>query len=222
MKILCVADTQDPLVYSNSIKQRFSDIDIILGAGDLPLDYYGFIVSSLNKPLLFIFGNHNLNDLGTYKREYQNHFQGDLHGCNEYERCGAIFTGGRVVKINRLLIAGLGGCMRYNDGLNQYTDFGMWLAVLKLVPRLLWNRLVRGRFLDVMLTHAPPRGIHEGDDRCHRGFASFLWLIKTFKPKLFIHGHTHLYSNTESRESLCYSTRVINAYSHVVLDFEET
>ena len=61
MKILCVADHRSPLVYSTGIKERFKDVSFILGAGDLPMDYYGYIVSSLNKRLYFVFGNHNLN-----------------------------------------------------------------------------------------------------------------------------------------------------------------
>lgn len=218
MKVLCLADIKDPLVYSNSIKQRFADIDLILGAGDLPLDYYEFIVTSLNKPLLFVFGNHELKDIEHYKREFQGLYSGNHPGCDDYDRCGAIFAGGKVTRIGGMLIAGLGGCMRYNDGLNQYTNLGMWLSVIKLLPALLWNKVVRGRYLDIMLTHAPPEGIHDGDDQCHRGFTAFLWLIKKLKPKFFIHGHTHLYGNIGERITRILPTTVINAYSHIVVD----
>jgi len=223
MKLLCIADVKDPLVYSDSIRERFKDIDIILGAGDLPLDYYEYVVTSLNKPLLFVFGNHDLKDIEHYKREFRSPFVDKIAVCEEYDHCGAIFAGGKVTRVSGLLIAGLGGSMRYNDGLNQYTNLGMWWSVLKLVPRLLMNRLFRGRYLDIMLTHAPPKGIHDADDPCHRGFKAFLWLIRKFKPKLFIHGHTHLYSDTrEARESEYMSTRIINAYSHVVVDLDDT
>ncbi|TFH04381.1 MAG: metallophosphoesterase, partial [Spirochaetales bacterium] len=60
MRILCVADHIDPLVYSAGIKNRFRDIDLVLGAGDLPMEYLGFISASLNKPIFFVFGNHHL------------------------------------------------------------------------------------------------------------------------------------------------------------------
>jgi len=59
MKLLCVADEKDPLIYSNKLKERFHEIDIVLGCGDLSIDYYEFIVSMLNKQLLFVYGNHN-------------------------------------------------------------------------------------------------------------------------------------------------------------------
>ena len=45
MKILCVSDQIDPLVYTNSIKERFADVDIVLCAGDLAMEYVDFIFS---------------------------------------------------------------------------------------------------------------------------------------------------------------------------------
>ena len=50
MKILCLSDYVDPLIYNQNIKQTFSDIDLIICAGDLPLDYIDFVVTMLNKP----------------------------------------------------------------------------------------------------------------------------------------------------------------------------
>ncbi len=67
MKILCVADEIDPLVHSIRIRERFGDVDLVLSAGDLPMEYLSYIVSALNKPLLFVFGNHNLKDLPYFR-----------------------------------------------------------------------------------------------------------------------------------------------------------
>lgn len=39
MKILCVSDYVDPLIYNQNVKEAFPDIDLILCAGDLPMDY---------------------------------------------------------------------------------------------------------------------------------------------------------------------------------------
>ncbi|HKK47684.1 MAG TPA: metallophosphoesterase, partial [Alkalispirochaeta sp.] len=72
MKILCVADHIDPLVYSVTIKKRFADVDLVLSAGDLPMDYLGFIASSLNVTVGFVFGNHNLKELPTFYRSARN------------------------------------------------------------------------------------------------------------------------------------------------------
>ena len=66
MKILCISDQVDPIIYSSSLKERFEDIDIVLCAGDLPMEYIDFVVSTLNKPTYFIFGNHNLQEFKFY------------------------------------------------------------------------------------------------------------------------------------------------------------
>ena len=225
MKILCVSDHVDPLVYTCSIKTRFKDIDLVLSAGDLPMEYNSFIVSVLNKPLLFIFGNHNLNEYFHYRMGPE---QMNLYSKEQVERAtglyassGTIHAGGRIVKAKGLLIAGLGGSMNYNNGINQYTEFGMMMRIIGLIPRLLWNRLVKGRYLDILLTHAPPRGIHDQEDLCHTGFKVFLWFMRRFKPKYLVHGHIHLYNLNEVRKTLYHKTMVVNAYDHCVIDFEE-
>jgi Icc-related predicted phosphoesterase len=217
MKILCVSDQIDPLIYSSAIRERFADVDMVLSAGDLPLEYLEFIVSSLNKPLFFVFGNHNLEG---FRR-----FTAPLSFGEEFNAfppgSGTIHLDGKVKKEEDLIIAGLGGSMYYNRGENQYTNLQISLKILKLIPALIINRIFRGRFLDVLLTHAPPRGIHDKEDPCHRGFKAFLWFMDTFKPKYLVHGHIHLYDLSEVRRSRYGDTMVINAYSHYIIDTEE-
>ena len=218
MKILCVSDQIDPLIYTNSIKQRYADIDFILSAGDLPMDYLDFIVSTLNKPMFFVFGNHHTKELAFYQRRSSPY---SLEDDEIFHYSGAAHIDAKLWYEEGLLIAGLGGCMRYNNGENQLTDFQMRLKILKLLPSLLFNRLFRGRFLDILLTHASPLGIHDKQDRCHQGFKSFLWFMRTFKPKYLVHGHIHLYDLSEVRTTKFCDTLVINAYSHYLIDTGE-
>jgi Icc-related predicted phosphoesterase len=91
--------------------------------------------------------------------------------------------------------------------------------VLKLVPGLLYNRLIHGRFLDVFVTHAPPKGIHEGKDWTHQGIKAFRWLLDTFQPAYYFHGHIHLYFPDQTSESRVGKTQVINAYRSRVVEF---
>jgi Icc-related predicted phosphoesterase len=219
VKILCISDQIDPLVYSSSIKDRFGDVDLVLGAGDLPLDYLDFIVSSLNKPLLFVFGNHDLKHFHYYYQKSKDpsfFIEGDLALGG-----GTTHMGSKVKREGGLILAGLGGSMRYNRGENQFTESGMRWEVFKLIPRLLFNRIFRGRWLDILLTHAAPLGIHDKEDPCHRGFKVFLWFMRTFKPKYLIHGHIHLYDLSAVRTTRYFDTRIINAYSHYIIDTEE-
>jgi hypothetical protein len=222
MKILCISDHIDPLVYSPSIKQRFADVELVLSAGDLPMSYYDFIMSTLNKPLLFVFGNHNLRYMPLFTGQADAFLRSRLaaRGIDDHLPTGAVHVGTRVRREKSVLVAGLGGSLWYNGGENQYRELQITLRVLKLLPRLLYNRLRFGRYLDILLTHAPPFGIHDKDDPCHRGFKTFLWFMRVFQPKYLIHGHIHLYSASTVRRSRFEQTTVVNAYDHVVIDVE--
>lgn len=225
--VLCVSDHVDPLVYSNSIKERFSHIDLVLGAGDLDLPYYGYIVSMLNKPLAFVFGNHNLKRISSYRKEYRigmiswSMINENQDNDDFIERSfGATYVGDKTINFHGLLIAGLGGSRRYNKGYNQFNEFQMFLKTLKLFPGLLLNRILYDRWLDILLTHAPPKDIHDREDRCHRGFTIFRWIMKLFKPQYLIHGHVHLYDLNEKRRTHFEKTLVVNAYEHTLIEIE--
>ena len=146
------------------------------------MDYYGYIVSSLNKKLFFVFGNHNLKHYNRFTST-NNSFTYDPGAVNQHS-FGSIFVSGKVIREKKsgLIIAGIGGSINYNNGENQYTDTQMYLKLLKLVPRLMWNKLFHGRYLDIFLTHSPPRGYNDREDPCHRGFKSFLWFLEKFTP----------------------------------------
>jgi len=219
MKILCVADHIDPLVYSAGIKARFPDVELVLSAGDLPLGYYDFIISTLNKPLLFVFGNHNLKGFENYRGCADPWGRRSSAGGESDGACsGAVYVNGRVRREKKVLVAGLGGSRWYNGGENQFTELQIYLRLALLVPRLLLNLLLHRRWLDVLLTHAPPFGIHDGEDRCHRGFKAFLWFMRVFKPRYLVHGHVHLYSREQIRATRYRQTTVVNAYEHVVIE----
>ncbi|MDR2209878.1 MAG: metallophosphoesterase [Spirochaetaceae bacterium] len=214
MKILCIADQIDPLVYTDTIKSRYKNVDLILSAGDLPFDYLDFVVSSLNRPLLFVFGNHHLEQYEFYRTK--------APGLGSAAAAGLTHVGSSVCSEGGLLIAGLGGSMRYNRGSNQFTEGQMLFEMWKLFPRLLFNRIVRGRWLDILLTHAAPQGIHDKADPCHRGFKCFLWFMRAFKPRYLIHGHIHLYDLADKRTTTYKKTTVINAYSQYLITLEGT
>jgi len=185
MKILCLSDQIDPLIYTDTVKQRYGDVDFILSAGDLPMEYLNYIAGILEKPLFFVLGEHHAEN-------------GDAN------------LDTKIYYRNGLMIAGLGGSLkRYN------------IKILKLLPALVFNRIFRGRFPDILLTHAPPRGIHDKEGKHQLGFRAFLWFMRIFEPRYLVHGHIHLYDTQEHRETKYHKTLVINVYGHYLIDTEK-
>ncbi len=227
VRILCVSDEKDPLVYSQNVKERYGDVDAVIGAGDLPMEYYGFIVSMLNKPLYFIFGNHQLKHFRQFRQPNHVIFEQHDHSTEagkkkpfQLDYFGSTYIGGKVRYLPDLdlILVGMGGSYRYNNGQNQYTELQMFFKLALLFPRLLWNRMIRGRWVDIIVTHAPPYGIHDQDDQCHRGFSVFLWFMKMFSPKYLLHGHVHLLDLNENREDTYKKTKVINVFQRYILE----
>ena len=69
-----------------------------------------------------------------------------------------------------------------------------------------------------MIAHAPPRGIHDGEDLPHRGFEVFRWLIKRFRPVYLLHGHKHVYG-TQTTRTRFQETTVVNVDPFAAIDW---
>ncbi len=199
MKILSLSDIELGFIYSPLVLKRFQDVDLVISCGDLSYFYLEYIVSMLNKPMYFVRGNH------AHDIEYGT--AGERHA-----PWGAVDLHGKVINHSNLLLAGIEGCLMYNNGPYQYTQGDMWLKVFSMVPALLLNRMRYGRFLDVFVSHAPPKGTHDMDDLPHQGIDAFRWLITTFKPSIFLHGHIHVYRTDTSTVTRVGTTTVINTY----------
>ncbi|MFO8036149.1 MAG: metallophosphoesterase [Anaerolineales bacterium] len=208
MKILSISDEVDPLIYSPNIKNRFGDVDLVLACGDLPYYYQEFIISTLNCPLCFVHGNHDPEiERGSGKPRSYPHGGIDLHR--------------NITCVKGVLLAGVEGSILYsNRSLYQYSQSQMWRHVLRLVPGLMWNRFRYGRHLDIFISHAPPWGIHEGQDFAHQGIKAFRWLVATFQPRYHFHGHVHHYHPDTVIETRVGRTTVINTYPYKVTEFE--
>jgi len=206
MKILSVSDQIDPRIYSEALKERYSDVTFVLSCGDLPYPYLEFVISSLNHPLYFVHGNHDLS-----KKAKLDETQSAPLGADNLHR--------KILRKHGLLLAGVEGSIKYNRTTRfQYTQGEMWGHVLRLIPGLLFNKLIYGRFLDVFVTHAPPKGIHEGEDWTHQGIKAFRWLIDTFQPAYHFHGHIHVYRPDTVTETRIGKTLVINTFQSRVTE----
>lgn len=208
MKILLVSDKVVEHLYSHNVSRYRGEIQCIIGCGDLPYYYLEYLQSKLDKPLYYVHGNHDS------EKEYladgsvvTGPLGGiNLHGCGYYEQ--------------NLLLVGLEGSIRYRRGHFQYSQSEMWMNVFRLIPYLLLNKAKHGRYMDILVAHSPPFGIHNGDDHIHIGFKSFLWLMKVFKPRYLVHGHRHAYHLKEVVETQFLDTTVLNIYPYKILEIE--
>lgn len=62
-----------------------------------------------------------------------------------------------------------------------------------LRARARWDRLRRPGDIDLLITHAPPRGVGDGHDPAHRGFTALHSLARALRPTMLLHGHVHPY-----------------------------
>ncbi|MGW8144399.1 MAG: metallophosphoesterase family protein [Anaerolineales bacterium] len=203
-KILSLSDQKLDLIYSSQLKDRFSDIDFVIGCGDLAYYYLEFVISMLDVPLFYVRGNHsNLIEHTSAGLKTHPHGGIDLHR--------------KVVNYDGLILAGVEGSLRYRKGPFQYSQSEMWRHVLRLTPGFIRNYVMHGRYLDIFISHAPPWGIHDKPDLPHQGIKAFRWLLDTFNPRYHFHGHIHVYRTDTKTITQYKSTTVINTYG-----FKET
>ncbi|MBC8163363.1 MAG: metallophosphoesterase [Roseiflexaceae bacterium] len=206
MRFLTVSDEIVPSIYSLNIKQRFGTIQSVLSCGDLPYYYLEFIVTMLGVPLYYIYGNHD-----TIEHSAGGETLTGARGCTLIED--------RVIMQEGLLIGGLGGSIRYNnDDAPQYSEQQMLMRVWRMTPQLLLNKVRHGRHIDILMTHAPPLGIHNGPSRPHKGFKALLMFMERFQPRYLIHGHIHRsYGFSPVTETRYRDTLIVNTAGHRLL-----
>lgn len=189
MRILAIADEEDEWLVRRLLRGDVGSCDLVVSCGDLDTGYLDFVMSMTNAPLLYVRGNHDV----------------------DYEAnppLGGVDLDGRVVEIDGVRFAGLEGSVRYREGIVAYSQGEMRRRVMRLA---LLARATGG--IDVLVTHAPPRGFGDLPDLPHQGFDTFNGLLARTRPKIMLHGHVHLnYGRIERERTHASGTRVINAF----------
>ncbi len=198
MKILALSDEELMEFWDFYVPGRLKEYDLIFSCGDLKAAYLSFVVTMARSPVLYVHGNH---DTG--------------YAVTEPEGCDSI--DGKIVEYRGLRILGLGGCLWYRPGAHQYTEAEM----KKRIRKLKWEIAKYGG-VDVIITHAPPMGVGDGEDRAHQGFECFLELIDTYRPRYLLHGHVHLsYGMDQTRVREYHGTKVINCCEKFALEIPD-
>ncbi|MCD8045668.1 MAG: metallophosphoesterase [Clostridiales bacterium] len=195
MKIMAIADRESPALWNHYNENRLTDTDLIVSCGDLDPRYLSFLVTSANVPILYVHGNHD-------------------HCYDRIAPDGCICIDDRVFLYNGVRFLGLGGCVPYKEGAYMYTEAQMRRRIRKVALQI---RRYGG--FDVLVTHAPLRGIGDADDAPHRGYEAFFPLLEKYRPAYMLHGHVHMqYDYTLKRENSYLDTKIINAYEKYFLE----
>jgi uncharacterized protein len=202
-RILAVADEPDPSLDSPATRQRVGPIDLIIGCGDLPVDYLQFVTDAFNAPLAYVRGNHDVGGDWATGEATRLHLPEPL-------------VDGRTYRNGGLTVLGFNGIPFHGGGGYQVGDFTTWRAALAAWRRLRW----RPRRAPVLcVSHVAPRGINDGPDRMHRGSVPLRWLAGRLRPPLWLHGHTTLVTRRlEDRAVRRDGTVFYNAAGAVVVE----
>ena len=200
MKILLVSDQESKFIWDHFDASRFVDIDLIISCGDLKSEYLSFLVTMVNKPLLFVHGNHDIE----YTR-------------NPPEGCESIDD--RLVIFQGLRILGLGGCMKYGcDPRSSIPPFQYSEKQMARRTRRLTRCIKKNKGFDILVTHSPAAGICDGLDMCHTGFSSLLTLVDCWKPAVMVHGHMHMGFGKGRRFVEHGPTKVYDAFEYHIIE----
>jgi uncharacterized protein len=224
-----VADEVDDLLTPDSVGRMRPDV--VVSCGDLPFDYLEYLVTIAGVPLLYVPGNHDGRVSRT--RSSVGVVQPGAGGVGlgpAWDRPpdaeqrpagpgGCTNLDGGVVRVKGIRFAGLGGSIRYKPGPNQYTQAEMRRRALRLELRAAMRPARVCRRIDVLVTHAPPLGVGDGDDPCHEGFSAFHRLTRALRPALVVHGHIHPYGRAKPDRWL-EGARVVNAVPTRLIEVE--
>ena len=225
-RILAIADEVDRRL--NIRHLRDLEPDIVVSCGDLPWDHLEFVVSVVNKPLVWVPGNHDpiprrrdrapagvagaggpVVILPDFEEQWRPP-PGPM-GCSPLDD--------QIVDVKGVRFAGLGGSIRYTEGHHQYTDAEMARRVRKLAGKTRRKRLRDRKGVDVFVTHSPPRGLGDQTDPPHRGFTSFHTALERLQPRLMLHGHIHPFGIDRPDREIG-RTRIVNVVPYKILEID--
>lgn len=197
MKILALADEESKYLWDYFEPEKLAGIDLVLACGDLSGKYLSFIATFTPAPVLYVHGNHD-----------KRYVYEPPEGCVCVEDTVYNFCGVRIL--------GLGGSMRYRPGPFQYSEKEMARRVARVQ-----RELRRAGGMDILITHAPLKGVNDGEDLPHQGFACFHDLVQKYTPKVMVHGHMHLnYGANLPRVSQYGDTQIINAFERYIFELD--
>lgn len=199
MRVLAIADEPSRYYYDFYTPGMLKEFDLIIACGDLKKNYLEFLVTLASCPVLYVNGNHDERFL-------------------DDPPLGCICIEDTIFEYKGIRFLGLGGSYRYRPKVAcMYTEKEMKKRIRKLSFKL-WRK----KGFDVLVTHAPAKGLGDLEDLPHQGFECFRHLIDEYNPKFHIHGHIHRNYGVNIPAVTYYKdTTIVNAFEYVKIDIEK-
>lgn len=195
LKVLVVSDHESDFIWDYFDAKTFRGVEAIVSCGDLKAEYLTFLVTMINAPLLYVRGNHDAR-----------YDEKPPEGCINLEK--------KPVCVKGVRFLGFGGCKSLRHAQNHYSEHAMSRRVFLAGQRA----RVHGGY-DVLVTHAPAKGLGDGDDGFHEGFACFRKLLERDAPRYYLHGHQHLSYSAKSKRTMTFGmTTIVNGDGYCILD----
>jgi Icc-related predicted phosphoesterase len=127
---------------------------------------------------------------------------------------GCISTDGVLSVYKGIRILGLGGCKSGNEVPCEFTEEKMVKRYQKCS-----KSIKKAGGIDILLTHAPARGMGDAETGHHQGFNIFLDIIEKYSPKYHFYGHVHKSYGVKTHDRSIGGTMLINACGYRIIEF---
>jgi Icc-related predicted phosphoesterase len=180
LRILVVADTHTCLSRDDVPSSGY---DVCLLLGDMsPMDMLIVKETVGDVPIYGVLGNHD--------------------GFGQYERMGIENIHGKVVEVNGVRIAGIGGSLRYKcSAAPLYTDDES-IEIADSMDNA-----------DILISHDSPKFLHSIDDYAHSGLQGITHYCEKYNVPINIHGHHHdpkeCVLDNGTRAICCYQVQIV-------------
>jgi uncharacterized protein len=132
---------------------------------------------------------------------YGNHCSG-----NYMEDLGIMNMHQKIWEYGGLKFGGFEGCVRYKE--SRYAPMYTQDEANEMMDEF--------PYVDVFLSHCPPRGVNDLEEIAHQGFDALRSYLDTHSPKYWMHGHT--YPTEDSLITKYRDTKVEYVFGYKIID----
>ncbi len=200
IRLLAVSDEREPALEIARNREPLAPLDGVIGCGDLDPRWLAFLGDAFAAPLIYVRGNH---DRGGDWDERRLVVPDPLRSGSETHLAGLAIAAFEWPDVD-------------GQGNRRRSDIAWTQALRVAIPRLGAAMLGRAEPL-LVVSHAPPEGVGDGDDAYHRGFPGYRWLLDRLQPPLWLHGHTTV-ASVDELVVRCGPSTVINVTGAILVE----